>query len=342
MAEERSVGLERVTEAATADADPTKAELQRRMEEARESISQTVSEIKDTVVTQYQQVKETISDTLDWREQYRRHTLPFAVGAFAAGALLGYGVMGAFKGGDGEEEFDDEAGSFDRIESGFDEGIQRSYAAAPITGRRRASSPAYQRGPRPESNAATEGAGVFDRGHSEEAGEDVGPSSRPSYSSGYQAQTAPHQVQGLKSGSKQPQAASEQSSDSYSQEEESKGPGLIERFKETKAYDKLTDELSTLGDRVVEELSRTAQTVILPALLNKLKGLIGVDIAGQRGSQQRGGGAGQTGGGAQPQGFTSQGAGAQASQSDPSSGSTASGTSAKAAGAGGTEGYGAS
>src|SRR5919112_5461862 len=121
MAEERNLATARAPEeSVTADSDATKEELQRRMEEARESISQTVSEIKDTVVTQYQQVKETISDTLDWREQYRRHTLPFTLGAFAAGALIGYSVMGAFKGG--EDEDYDEEGSFDRIERGFDEG----------------------------------------------------------------------------------------------------------------------------------------------------------------------------------------------------------------------------
>jgi len=55
MAEERNVGLARATDSSD-DADQTKAALQRRMEEARESISQTVTEIKDTVVTQYQQV----------------------------------------------------------------------------------------------------------------------------------------------------------------------------------------------------------------------------------------------------------------------------------------------
>ena len=55
MAEERNLGLARAPEPA-GDADSTKAELQRRMEEARESISQTVTEIKETVVNQYQQV----------------------------------------------------------------------------------------------------------------------------------------------------------------------------------------------------------------------------------------------------------------------------------------------
>jgi hypothetical protein len=339
MAEERNVGLARASDSSQADADPTKADLQRRMEEARESITQTVTEIKDTVVTQYQQVRETISDTLDWREQYKRHTLPFTVGAFAAGALIGYTAMGAFKGGGGEEDYDDE-GSFDRIEQGFDEGT-RSYVASPGLGRARsAASPAYQRTARPESNAATESADVFGRGYSGESEEDVGPASRPSYSSGYNAATA-QQAQGLAS-----YAQAEE-------EEEPKGPGLIERFKETKAYDRLTDELSTVGERVVEELSRTAQTVVVPMLLNKLKSLIGVDLSGGRGGSRQSGGAGaqgsssQAGGGGSQQNFAPSGAGVQGSSSQPSSGSAgsasgAAGTSARAAGVGGTEGHGAS
>ena len=57
------------------------------------------------------------------------------------------------------------------------------------------------------------------------------------------------------------------------------GPGLIERFKETSAYDRLSREAGSLGDRLVEELSTTAQQVVLPALLKKIKGWIGVDLS---------------------------------------------------------------
>src|ERR687889_1039026 len=163
MAEERNVGLARATDSADdEEVDQTKAALQRRMEEARESISQTVTEIKDTVVTQYQQVRENISDTLDWREQYRRHTLPFTLTAFAVGTFLGYTVMGAFK-GDGDDHEEEE--TFDRIESAYDRGLKgskRSYAAQPVLGG--AGAGTYQRTSRPESNAATESAEVFGRG----------------------------------------------------------------------------------------------------------------------------------------------------------------------------------
>ena len=57
------------------------------------------------------------------------------------------------------------------------------------------------------------------------------------------------------------------------------GPGLLERFKETSAYDRLSKEAGSLGDRLVEELSATAQQVVLPALLKKVKGWIGVDLS---------------------------------------------------------------
>ncbi len=328
MAEERNVGLARPTDT-TADADSTKAELQRRMEEARESITQTVTEIKDTVVTQYQQVKENISETLDWREQYRRHTLPFTLTAFAVGVFAGYTVMGAFK-GDGDEEDYEAEGAFDRIEAGFDRGLQgssaRSYAAQPVLGR--STSGAYQRSSRPETNASTESAEVFGRGASASESDfagDVGPETRPSYSSGYQAPTAP-QAQGLVSHA----AASPAPAAAEQEAEEPKGPGLIERFKETKAYDRLQEELSTLGERALEELSRTARTVVVPALINKVKEMIGLDLSGQQG--QQGGRA------AQPSGSASQGTAGQTAQGQASQGTAGSGGGSAAYATGGTSG----
>ncbi len=64
------------------------------------------------------------------------------------------------------------------------------------------------------------------------------------------------------------------------------GPGLFERFRETPAYDKLRSEVGSLGNRVVEELSTAAQTLVLPLLMGKIKQLIGVDPA-KGGSIQR-------------------------------------------------------
>jgi hypothetical protein len=58
MAEERTLGLARAEEF-TAD-EPSKEELQRRLGEARDSITSTVSEIKETVANQVQAVKDTL------------------------------------------------------------------------------------------------------------------------------------------------------------------------------------------------------------------------------------------------------------------------------------------
>lgn len=258
MAEERNVSLERAGAAgadADDDTDATKAELQRRMDEARESITNTVTEIKETVMNQYQQVREQISDSLDWREQYRRRPVPFTVGAFGVGLVLGYAITSAVK-GDGEDYDEDEYetdASFNRIEQGFDRMAgSRSYAAQPITGAHGAPMAAVA----PQSS-------------------DVGPETRPAYA-------ATSLVGG---GGAHGYDAS--SSADTSAAEEPKGPGLIERFKETRAYDRLQGELSTLGDRVVDELSKTAQTVVVPALLSKLKDLIGIDLSTQREVAQR-------------------------------------------------------
>ena len=236
MAEERNLGLARAPETtANTDDDATKAELQRRMEEARESITQTVTEIKDTVTNQYQHVRESISDALDWREQFRHRPVPFAIGALGLGIVFGYAIGGLITGGD-ESDYEEEDDSDLRAAS------SRSYAAQAITG-------------------PPQGATAYSRGASAPAEAE----SRPSYSSGYAS--------------------------SATEEEEEEKPGLIDRFKETRAYDRLQSELATLGDRFVDELSKTAQTVVLPMVFSKLKELVGLDLSGgQQSSRSQSGG----------------------------------------------------
>ena len=77
-------------------AEPTKAQLQRQMEEAREEISQTVAEIKETVTDQYESVKESVSETLDWREQFRKHSVAWSLGALGLGYIVGSGLAASF------------------------------------------------------------------------------------------------------------------------------------------------------------------------------------------------------------------------------------------------------
>ncbi len=189
MAEERTLGLARARE--VDDEDPSKEALQRRMEEARDSISNTVTEIKDTVTQQY----ETVKDALDWREHFKKQPVAWTLGAAGVGFFVGYGIASALTD-------DTDKGSY-----GTSETYARPLIAEPVS-----------TAPSVKTPSATT------NGHDE-------------------------------------------------------GPGLIERFRETSAYDRLSKEAGSLGDRLIEELSTTAHTVLLPLLLNKIKGWIGVDLS---------------------------------------------------------------
>lgn len=81
----------------TTGREPSKAELQRRMEAAREEISETVAEIKDTVTEQYESVKESVTETLDWRAQFRKHSVAFSLGALAVGFIVGNGIAASLE-----------------------------------------------------------------------------------------------------------------------------------------------------------------------------------------------------------------------------------------------------
>jgi hypothetical protein len=189
MAEERTLGLARARDTVEASDDqPSKEELQRRMEEARDSITNTVTEIKDNVAQQYENVK----DALDWREHFKRQPVAWSLGAAGVGFFVGYGLAAAIKGED-----DDDI----------------PYASA--------------------------------------------------------AYSTPRQ---------QP-VKRELMTDSTPTNGKDDGPGLLERFRETSAYERLSQEAGSLGDRLVEELSTTAQSVVLPALLKKIKSWIGVDLS---------------------------------------------------------------
>ena len=88
MAEERAV--ESGASGQPVERRRAKADLQRRMNEARDSISHTVEEIKETVEEQYEAVKRTVDGVLDWREQFQKDPIVWSVGALSAGFALGY------------------------------------------------------------------------------------------------------------------------------------------------------------------------------------------------------------------------------------------------------------
>src|SRR5882724_13533719 len=97
MAEERTLGLARARE--PNDEELFKEELQRRMDEARDSITNTVTEIKENVAQQYENVK----DALDWREHFKRQPLAWSLGAAGVGFFVGYGIAAALTGDDRDE-----------------------------------------------------------------------------------------------------------------------------------------------------------------------------------------------------------------------------------------------
>ncbi|HSS18601.1 MAG TPA: hypothetical protein VLL54_00750 [Pyrinomonadaceae bacterium] len=194
MADEGTLGLARGKEREENGEAKSKEVLQRRMELARDSITNTVSEIKENVTQQYESVK----DALDWREHFKRAPVAWSVGAAGVGFLVGYGVAAALT---------------------DNERAELHYASAT--------------------------------------------SRRPLVSQ--QVYEAP--------------AASQTNGKDH--------PGMLERFKETSAYDRLSKEAGSLGDRFIEELSTTAHEVVLPALLTKIKGWIGLDLSAKPSATSR-------------------------------------------------------
>jgi hypothetical protein len=301
MAEERNLAVARAQD--SDDTDSTKAELQRRMEEARESITQTVTEIKDTVANQYQAVRDTVTEALDWREQFRKRPVAFSVGALSAGFILGYTVAGTFSGSGSDDEEDDYPSYAE----------SDAYAITGAAPAKLSSSPYAERGlAKPAS--------------------DYG--SQPSGGEGYRTAAAP-----APSGAIQPQALASSyagGAGGAAEEAESDKPGLIERFKETKAYDKLQEEVSALGDRFIEELSNVGRNVVLPALFSKVKEMFGVDLSNKQqaaGATSKGAGplAGSTGAqGAYAGGVDQASGGGTGTSANASSGKTGTGGSTSA------------
>ena len=193
MGEERTLAIARARE--VKDDELSKEELQLRMEETRDSITQTVTDIKETVSQQYENVK----DALDWREHFKKQPVAWSLGAAGVGFFVGYGIAACVK---NYVEDDDD---YDYVST------RRSYASQPMLGE-------------------------------------------------FQQEVSSGKAERTKTNGDQ-------------------GPGLIERFKETRAFDRLQQEVGSLGDRLVEELSTTAQTVVLPALIRKIKELIGADLS---------------------------------------------------------------
>jgi hypothetical protein len=53
------------------------------------------------------------------------------------------------------------------------------------------------------------------------------------------------------------------------------GPGFFQKVANTHAFERVKDEAGNIGDAFVQELSNTAKTVVLPALITSLRSFIG-------------------------------------------------------------------
>ena len=67
------------------------------MQRARDSLTETVGEIRETVEQEYQSVRKTVSGVLDYREEFKNEPLVWSLGALSAGFALGYTVGYAHK-----------------------------------------------------------------------------------------------------------------------------------------------------------------------------------------------------------------------------------------------------
>ena len=194
MAEERTLGLARAQD--TTAGEPSKEELQRRLDEARDSISNTVTEIKETVANQVQAVK----DTLDWREQFKKRPVAWCAGALGVGFSLGYCIANYAKGDEDYSLFFGDRSLRRGIGPILCFAIRLAGAAmSPQAGMR-----------------AREGNGSHDS-----------------------------------------------------------GPGFFQKVANTHAFERVKDEAGNIGDAIVQELSKTAKTVVLPALMVSLRNFIG-------------------------------------------------------------------
>jgi len=193
MAEERTLGLARAPEQTSEE--PSKEELQRRLGEARDSISSTVTEIKETVANQVQAVK----DTLDWREQFKRRPVAWSAAALGVGFATGYCIASYAKGDSADYHY-----AIDRY-----------------------GEEAKQYG----SEGILSGAGM----------------------------AAPAQALRSKQGNGTHES----------------GPSFFQKVANTPAFERVKDEAGNIGDAFVQELSKTAKAVVLPALITSLRNFIG-------------------------------------------------------------------
>jgi hypothetical protein len=64
------------------------------------------------------------------------------------------------------------------------------------------------------------------------------------------------------------------------------GPSFFQKVTHTPAFERVRDEAGNIGDAFVQELSKTAKTVVLPALITSLRNFIGDHLPNAQKQQQ--------------------------------------------------------
>ena len=76
----------------TTSQDAHKTGLQRQIRRTQDSMRDTVEKIQETAEQKYQAVKKTVSDVLDYREEFQKEPVVWTLGALSAGFAAGYTV----------------------------------------------------------------------------------------------------------------------------------------------------------------------------------------------------------------------------------------------------------
>ena len=81
----------------SSDENPSKRQIHNQMQRTRESVAETVGEIKETVGEQLATAKRAVTGVLDYREEFQKEPLVWSLGALSAGFALGYTMGYAHK-----------------------------------------------------------------------------------------------------------------------------------------------------------------------------------------------------------------------------------------------------
>ena len=73
--------------------EPSQKELQRKITDTRDSLRSTVEAIQDKAEQQYETAKQTVSDVLDYRDEFQKEPVVWSLGALSAGSWLHGGLL---------------------------------------------------------------------------------------------------------------------------------------------------------------------------------------------------------------------------------------------------------